>query len=92
MPLPEKKPVRSTKATVVVLPLPDNGKRPQPPQGSALRSCRPCEYLVEDYRQNIIMAARQGRSYRSIAAQYGISALSVWKIVCDGLAVQRRAA
>ena len=46
---------------------------------------RPCTYVLDDYRDNILMAARQGRNYRNIARQYGVSALEIWRIVAGAL-------
>jgi len=86
-----RKPVRhATKIIEFRIPKRDGG--PQRPDPAPLSGCsRPTMYVLDDYRDNILAAARRGRNYRSIAAQYGINALEVWKIVTDALQVKRAA-
>ncbi len=66
---------------------------PQPPDPGPNASCgRPCTFILDTHRENIIAAARNGRHYRSIAAQYGVSALDIWRVVSEELHARRRAA
>ena len=67
------------------------GRGPEPPEGSPVSGCRPALYVLADHRANVIAAVRRGRHYRSIAAQYGVSALHVWQMVAEELG-ERRAA
>lgn len=53
---------------------------------------RPCTYILDEHRDNILAAARRGQHYRSIAAQYGVSALDIWRIVAGELQARRIAA
>lgn len=79
-------------ATVLVIPGPSNRPGPQGPDNAPHNGCAsPRLYRIEDYRANIVAAARRGRHYRSIAAQYGINALEVWRIVTDELQNRRAA-
>ena len=65
---------------------------PQDPEPlSHIGRSRPCTYVLDDHRDNILAAARRGRNYRHIAKQYGVSALEIWRIVTDALQVKRAA-
>jgi len=52
-------------------------------------SCRPCQKMLDSFRNQILSAVRARRSHRSIAAQYGVSIYDIWEIVADEL-VERR--
>lgn len=55
-------------------------------------SGRPCQFVLDSHVDEILLLARRGRDYRNIARTFGVSALDIWRIVTDELAVRRRAA
>jgi len=82
---------RSGKGRILLFKPRVNGTDPQPPRNTPDGSCSPVRYRLEDFRSNIVAAARSGRHYRSIAAQYGLNALEVWEIVTNELQTRRAA-
>lgn len=62
---------------------------PQPPSPTVNIGCRPCQRMLDSFRNQILSAVRARRSHRSIAAQYGVSIYDIWEIVADEL-VERR--
>ncbi len=83
--LPIRKPAQHASNLIVFRPRvkPEGPQRPDPTSDP---SCsRPRMYMLDDYRANIVAAARKKRHYRSIAAQYGVNSLEIWKIVTDEL-------
>jgi hypothetical protein len=96
-PAPRRKPVSSDsgacKGRILQFRDPRNDTDPQGPDPTPHRSpsVRPCQFILDDYRDNVLMAVRQGRDYRNIARQYGVSALDIWRIVTDALQTRRAA-
>jgi len=86
---PASSDTRGGKGRILRFPKQCNGSGPQGPEPSPFIGCSPVRYRIEDFRANIVAAARQGRHYRSIAAQYGLNALEVWQIVTDALAAEK---
>ncbi len=87
-----RKPIRgsetlASKANIIQFQPRVDSDDPQDPEPAPDASCsrRPRMYRIQDYRANIIAAAKNQRHYRSIAAQYGINSLEVWKIVTGAL-------
>ncbi len=95
LPTSDRKPARrpaassdnaSGSSNLIEFRVPVNGDSPEPPEPAPNSSCsRPTMYRLDAQRDKILAAARGGRSYRSIAAQYGINALEVWHIVIAAL-------
>jgi len=88
----ERKPVLVSmvrSSNVLRMPPPVNGDKPDPPDPVANMSCRPCQKMLDSFRNQILSAVRARRSHRSIAAQYGVSIYDIWEIVADEL-VERR--
>jgi len=66
-----------------------NDQGPEPPDPVANIGCRPCQKMLESFRNQILSAVRQRRSHRSIAAQYGVRIVDIWEIVADELTERR---
>lgn len=94
---PRRQPLSSDSAAsnhrVLQMPRRVDTDGPQDPDPTPKPSCnRPCTFILDAHRDSIIAAARNGRHYRSIAAQYGINSLEVWRIVTDELKTRKAAA
>lgn len=76
-------PGKPSMANVIRFPSSSNGHDPEPTDPVPVSGCRPCVFILDDNRRNILLAVRKRRHRRVITAQYGLPMDELFEVLAD---------